>query len=93
MRAGLDSHQQRLRLGDLRHFGRRRKAFERGREDRLSIDQTAGRLVELRERQRRAQTPTARALLLCDGEGGLEGFLRRWGIDGSRLSSSSPRRR
>jgi hypothetical protein len=33
MRAGLDSHQQRLRLRDLRHFVRRRETFERRRED------------------------------------------------------------
>ena len=80
MRAGLDSHQQRLRLCDLGHFWRRREAFERRREDGVRFGGAAGRLVELRERQRRAQTPTARALLLCDGEGGLEGFLRGAGM-------------
>jgi hypothetical protein len=31
MRAGLDSRQQRLRLSDLGHLRRRRKAFERRR--------------------------------------------------------------
>ena len=34
----------------------------------------AGRLVELGERQRRAQFEAARALLFCDGDGGPEGF-------------------
>ena len=29
---------QRLRLGDLRHLRRRRKAFERGREDGVGFD-------------------------------------------------------
>ena len=37
MRPGLDSRQQRLRLSDLWHFGRRRKAFERGREDGVRV--------------------------------------------------------
>ena len=39
--------QQRLRLGDLRHFGRRRKAFERRREHGVGVGGTAGRLIEL----------------------------------------------
>ena len=80
MRAGLDSHQQRLRLGDLGHFGRRRKAFERRGEYGVRLSSTAGRLVELGERKRRAEAPTARALLLRDLERSLEGFLRRGGI-------------
>ena len=42
MRAGLDSRQQRLRLSDLRHFGRRRKTFEGGREDGVSFGGAAG---------------------------------------------------
>ena len=45
MRAGLDSHQQRLRLSDLGHLRRRREAFECRGEDRMSVDQAAGRLV------------------------------------------------
>ena len=66
--------QQRLRLTDLRHFGRRRKAFERGREDGVGFGGSRTRLIELGERQRRAQFKTASALLLCDGDGGQESF-------------------
>ena len=51
--------QQRLSLGDLRHLRRRRKAFERGREDGVGVGGTAGRLVELRQRQRGAQFEAA----------------------------------
>ena len=94
MRAGLDSRQQRLRLGDLRHFGRRRKAFEGGREDGVSIGGAAGRLVELGERQGGAQLVAARALLLRDGEGGAEsvfgGAQYRWDRGVDRIS---PRKR
>ena len=36
-RAGLDSQQQRLRLGDLGHLVRRRETFESGREDGLGF--------------------------------------------------------
>ena len=93
MRAGLDSQQQRLRLGDLRHLGRRREAFERGREDGVSIGQTADRLVELGQRQRRAQLEAARALLFCDSDGGQERFFRRRGIGGVALNRMSPRAR
>ena len=56
MRAGLDSHQQRLRLGDLRHFGRRRETFKRGRENGVGFGGAAGRLIELGERKRRQQS-------------------------------------
>ena len=55
--------EQRLRLGDLRHFGRRRKAFERGCEDGVGVGSVASRLIELGERKRRLQAETARALL------------------------------
>ena len=54
--------EQRLRLGDLGHFRGRRKAFERGREDGVGIGGAAGRLIELRQRERRAQFETARRL-------------------------------
>ena len=77
--------EQRLRLGDLRHFRRRRKAFERGREDGVGVGGAAGRLVELGERQRRAQFEAARALLLRDGDGGQEGFFRGRGVGGVAL--------
>ena len=43
--------QQRLRLGDLGHLRRRRKAFERRREDGVGFDGAAGRLVEFGERK------------------------------------------
>ena len=79
MRAGLDSHQQRLRLSDLGHFGRWCKTFKRRREDGVGFD-GIGRLGELGERKRRAEAPTPRALLLRDLERSLEGFLRRGGI-------------
>ncbi len=42
----------------------------------MGFDGAAGRLVELRERERRAQFEAARALLLRDGDGGQERFLR-----------------
>ena len=64
-----------MSLGDLGHFGRRREAFQRRREDRVGLGRVAGGLVQLGERQRAAQTPAAGALLFRDGEGGLEGFL------------------
>jgi hypothetical protein len=40
----------RLRLGDLGHFRRRRKAFERRREDGMGLGGAGGPLVELGER-------------------------------------------
>src|ERR1700674_789808 len=77
MRAGLDSHQQRLRLSDLWHFGRRREAFECGREDGMRLGGAAGRMIELGERKGREQLEAARALLLRDGDGGPERLLGR----------------
>jgi hypothetical protein len=74
MRAGLDSHQQRLRLSDLGHFRRRRKAFECRSEDGLGLGGAVGRLIELGKGERGAQLKAARALLACDGDGALEGF-------------------
>ncbi len=41
--------QQRLSLGDLGHFRRRRKAFERRRENRVGVSGACSRLVELRQ--------------------------------------------
>jgi hypothetical protein len=67
-------------LGDLRHLRRWRKAFERRRENGVGIRGAGGRLIELGERQSCAQTPTSRALLLCDCECGSESFLRGGGI-------------
>jgi hypothetical protein len=43
---------------------------------------SGGRLVELGERERGAQTPTAGALLFRDGDGALERFLRGGGAGG-----------
>jgi hypothetical protein len=54
LRLGLDLlrlrelREQRLRLRDLRHFGRGREAFKRGREDGVGFDGASGRLVQLR---------------------------------------------
>ena len=61
MRAGLDSHQQRLRLSDLGHFGRRRKALERGYEHRVGVSRAGCRSVKLGERQRSLQAEATRA--------------------------------
>ena len=41
--------EQRLRLGDLGHLWRRRKAFEGQRQSGVAFGSTTGRLVELRE--------------------------------------------
>jgi hypothetical protein len=66
--------QQRLPLGDLGHLGRWRKAFERGRKDVVRLDRAAGRLVELRQLQRRAEAETPRSLGLRHRDGGKEGL-------------------
>ena len=94
MRASLDSRQQRLRLGDLRHFRRRRKAFERGRQDGVRFDGAAGRLIELGERQapladRRLRAPCSFAMAIAVRNASSAGA----GSAGSRLSRISPRRR
>ena len=46
----------------------------------MGVDGASGRLIELRERKRRAQFEAARALLLRDGDGGQEGFFRGRGV-------------
>ena len=81
LRSGLDSGHQFQCLGDHRHLQRRRKAFERGREDSVCFDETAGRLIELGERKRRKQLEGSGALLFRDSEGGFESVfgLRRVG--------------
>ena len=82
-RGGLgERRQQRVRLGDLRHFGRRRKAFKRGGENGVRFGGAGRRLIELRQRERGAQAEAACPLLARDGDGGLEGFLSRRGIGG-----------
>ena len=60
--------EQRLRLGDLGHLGRRREAFDRGREDGVGFGGAAGRLVELGERERGEQLVASRGLLFRDGD-------------------------
>ena len=77
MHAGLDSRQQRLRLSDLGHFWRRRKALERGFENSVRLGGAADRLVEFGKRESGAQAEAARALLARDGKRGSEGFLSR----------------
>ena len=56
MLASLDSHQQRLRLSDLGHLGRRQKVFERRREDGVGFAGPARRQIELGESKRRAKS-------------------------------------
>ena len=80
-----ECREQRLRLGDLRHFRSRRKAFERRREDGVGVGGAAGRLIEFGQRERRAQFEAARALLLRDGDGRQERVFRRRGISGVAL--------
>jgi hypothetical protein len=65
MRASLDSHQQRLRLRDLRHFGRRREPFERWGEDRVGFNVSPRRLIEPGEREGRQELITPCALNSC----------------------------
>ena len=85
MRACLDSRQQRLRLGDLGHFGRWRKAFERRRENGVGLRGAAGRLIELGQRERREQFVTACALLFGDRDCRSIGLLCRRRIGGAAL--------
>ena len=77
--------EQSLRLGDLRHFQRRRKAFERGRERVVPFDRAAGRLVELGEQQRGAQFEAARSLPARDVDRGPERPLGARGVAGIAL--------
>ncbi len=53
----------------------------------MGLDGAVGRLVELRQRERRAQFEAARALLLRDGDGGQEGLFCRRGIGGVALAA------
>ena len=61
-----ERRQQRLSVGDLRQFWRRRKVFKRRRKDRVGFGGTGRRLVELGEGQRSLQAETARVLFLRD---------------------------
>jgi len=58
-----------LRLGEL-GLRRRRKACERGSEDGVGVDRATGRLVELRQRERRLQFEAPRLQGLRDGDSG-----------------------
>ena len=69
-----------LRLFDLGKFRRRRKAFERGREDGVGVGGAAGRLIEIGKRQRRAQFEALGLLLLRDGDSGEERFFDWRGV-------------
>ena len=51
VRAGLDSHQQRLRRGDLGHLGGRRETFEGRRENRVRLRVTASGVIEFGQRR------------------------------------------
>jgi hypothetical protein len=62
---------------DLRKFRRRPEAFECGGEYGMGVGSAAGGLVELRQRQRRAQPVAPRLLLQRNGDGGEERFLGR----------------
>ena len=59
----------------------------------MGVGSAAGGLVELRQRQRRAQPVAPRLLLQRNGDGGEERFLGRAAFAGSRLSKISPRTR
>src|SRR5215469_15299908 len=59
---------KRLRFRDLGKFWARRKAVQRRREQGMSIGGSVRRVIELRQRERRAQLETARLLLLRDGD-------------------------
>ena len=54
---------------DLRKFRGRRKTFERGGEDVVRFEGVVGRLIQPRQRQRRAQLERTRALFAGDGDG------------------------
>jgi hypothetical protein len=76
------------RLSNLRHFRRRRKAFERRCENGAGVGGAAAFAIELSQRQRRAQFKTARALPLRDCDGGQKGFFRRRRIGGVALQQN-----
>jgi hypothetical protein len=54
---------------DLRKFRGRRKTFERGGEEVVRVEGAVGRLIQPRQRQRRAQLERTRALFAGDGDG------------------------
>ncbi len=54
----------------------------------MGVGGARGRLIELRQRQRRAQFEAARGLLLCDRDGGQEGLFRGRGVGGVALQQN-----
>jgi hypothetical protein len=62
--------EQRLGLGDLGHFRRRRKPFERGSEGCISVGGAGARLIKPGQRESRAQFEAACPLLRRDRDGG-----------------------
>ena len=64
--------EKRLRFRKLGKLRRRRKAFERGGEDAVGFERVADRMIELRQRQRRAQLERTRALFAGDCDGRLQ---------------------
>src|SRR5579872_2241708 len=65
---------------DLGEFGGRREAFERRRQQSAGSGRAAGRVIEPRERQGRAQFEGARLLPPRQSDGGLERLLGARGI-------------
>jgi hypothetical protein len=57
-----------LRFSDRGKFRRWRKAFERGGKNRMGAGGAAGRLIELRQRQRSLEFERARGLLASDAQ-------------------------
>jgi hypothetical protein len=68
--------EQRPRLRDLQHFPSRRKAFERGREDRAGVGGAVGRPVKSGESESGEEFVGPGALLLCYGESGVKRVFR-----------------
>jgi hypothetical protein len=60
--------EERLRLTNLGKFWRRRKAFEGLGKGAVGLERESRRLVELRQRQRRAQFERTCALFAGDGD-------------------------
>ena len=85
--------EQRLRLCDLRHFRRWRKAFERGRKNSVGIDGVAGGLIEFGERQRRTEAEAARPLLTRDRDSSLKRPFRGGRVRRDRAATKARRGR
>ena len=78
--------EQRLRLRDLGHFRRRRKAFERGREDVVGVERGGRSIDKSLASASAARNSKLRApCCLRDGDGGQERFLGGRGVGGVAL--------